>query len=114
MYIDGSRRGNEPIGGEVTASNQRRLPPLLKGDPVRRSAGGSRMTAAPPHHDHKRREIMKRATLILAGALLFAGTARAELRGGWTATRHKGQPGKLQLQLQHKTATTGRRWTSRP
>jgi hypothetical protein len=51
---------------------------------------------------------MKRATLILAGALLLiAGSARAELRGGWTATRHKGQPGRLQLQLQHENSNNG-------
>jgi len=51
---------------------------------------------------------MKRATLTLAGALLLiATTARAEVRGGWTATRHKGDAGRLQLQLQHDHSNNG-------
>jgi hypothetical protein len=51
---------------------------------------------------------MKRATLTLAGALmLIACTARAEVRGGWTATRHKGDAGRLQLQLQHDHSNNG-------
>src|SRR5688572_29454757 len=46
---------------------------------------------------------MKRATtLTLAGALLLiAATAHADVRGGWTATRHKGDAGRLQFQLHH-------------
>ena len=51
---------------------------------------------------------MKRATLTLAGALLLiATTARAEVRGGWTATRHKGDAGRLHLQLQHDHSNNG-------
>lgn len=43
---------------------------------------------------------MKRATLTLAGALLLiAGASRADLRGGWTATRAKGAPGMVHVQL---------------
>jgi hypothetical protein len=51
---------------------------------------------------------MKRATLILASTLLLiAATARADVRGGWTATRHKGDAGRLQLQLQHDDSNHG-------
>ncbi|HXT21055.1 MAG TPA: hypothetical protein VN923_09915, partial [Thermoanaerobaculia bacterium] len=54
---------------------------------------------------------MKRTTtltLIFASALLLlAATAQADVRGGWTATRHKGGTGKLQLQLQHDHSNHG-------
>jgi hypothetical protein len=44
---------------------------------------------------------MKRATLSLTGALLLvAGAACADVRGEWTATRHKRDGGKIQLELE--------------
>jgi hypothetical protein len=44
---------------------------------------------------------MKRATLTLTGALLLiAGMARADVRGEWTATGDRKQPGRLHLQLE--------------
>lgn len=51
---------------------------------------------------------MKRAPLTLAAVLLLiAATARADVHGGWTATRHKGDAGRLQLQLQHDHSSNG-------
>jgi len=43
---------------------------------------------------------MKRSTFIATTALLLAtAAAHAELSGGWTATRQKGEPGKLHVNL---------------
>lgn len=44
---------------------------------------------------------MKRATLSLTGALLLiAGAAGAEVRGEWTASRHKRDTGRIYLELE--------------
>jgi hypothetical protein len=51
---------------------------------------------------------MKPATLSAAIALLlFTGTAEAAVRGGWSASRQKGQPGRIHLQLNHGSSNHG-------
>ena len=51
---------------------------------------------------------MKRAALTLAATfLLIAGAARADLEGGWTASRAKSQPGWIHLQLNRDHDNTG-------
>jgi len=51
---------------------------------------------------------MKRATLSLTGALLLiAGAASADVRGEWTATRHKRETGRLHLELKRGHNNTG-------